>query len=234
MRPLAVMYLAICLSGCSQQSGPSGDTASMDNSQFPAGMRKYPYLAADGGPHMLLPVANSRSWSGVSMFSPVDPNADYGRACAATENKRMAIIKVGRGSAMVFSDPPMMSWGKSADGLVELYYVFQWSDEDLDALIGKASDALPTASMTDTREVLDITEPDAFLLYAGDTPSRTAYGIHRVNLPAGKYLVRGRNIFDAKRIRDRLSATASRSELKHQNASRQKYLVVLLVAMFSG
>jgi hypothetical protein len=37
--------------------------------------------------------------------------------------------------------------------------------------------------------VLQFREPDAFLLFAGDTPTSSAYGVHRVKIPAGKYQV---------------------------------------------
>jgi hypothetical protein len=138
-------------------------------------MNKYPYLAADGGPHMLLP-------SGVA-------GVDYNRACALTANTQMALMPVGSVSAMILADPPMTAWGTSADGLVEVYYLKSWTGMNLDALIAKATAAFPTGSMTDSGQVFRLTEPDAFLLFAGDTPTSTAYGVHRVTIPAGAYKI---------------------------------------------
>ena len=156
----------------------------------PAGMSKYAYLAADGGPHMLLPAEASALWTGASsMAAVVNPKSDYGRACAATVNAQMAVIPVGATSALVFSDPPMTAWGTSTDGLVEIYYLDAWTNTNLDALVAKATASLTTASMTDSGTVFQLNEPDAYLLYAGDTPTSTAYGVHRVTIPAGKYKV---------------------------------------------
>jgi hypothetical protein len=145
------------------------------NANIPAGMSKYPYLAADGGPHMLLP-------SGV-------PGVDYSRACAVTANAQMAVMPVGAASAIIFADPPMTAWGTSSDGLVEVYYLKSWTGMNLDGLIAKATAALPTASLTNSGAVFQLAEPDAFLLFAGDTPSSTAYGVHRVTIAAGKYAI---------------------------------------------
>jgi Immunity protein 21 len=156
----------------------------------PAGMNKYPYLAADGGPHLLLPAEAARAWKGApSALAVANPKSDYGRACAATANAQLGVIPVGSTSALVFADPPMTAWGTSADGMVEVYYLKTWIGTNLDALIAKATAALPTAALTNSGTVLQFHEPDAFLLFAGDTPSSTAYGVHRVKIPAGKYNV---------------------------------------------
>ncbi|HEX4793496.1 MAG TPA: hypothetical protein VH370_06875 [Humisphaera sp.] len=128
-------------------------------------------------------------WGAPSMLSVANPKSDYGRAGAATANAQMGIIPVGSTSALIFADPPMTAWGTSADGLVEVYYLKSWTGMNLDALIAKATLALPTASLTNSGNVLQLHEPDAFLLFAGDTPSSTAYGVHRVKIPAGKYNV---------------------------------------------
>ncbi len=153
-------------------------------------MNKYPYLAADGGPHMLLPAEAAGAWTGASSMAAVtNPNSDYGRACAATAKSQMALVPVGSTSAMVFSDPPMTAWGKSSDGLVEVYYLKSWTSMNLDALIAKATASLPTASLSDSGKTLMLRDADAFLLFAGDTPANTAYGVHRVTIPAGKYKI---------------------------------------------
>src|ERR1700712_1122044 len=110
------------------------------------------------------------------MRAVTDPKSDYGRAGAATANAQMGIIPVGSTSALVFADPPMTAWGMSADGMVEVYYLKSWTGMNLDALIAKATAALPTVSLTNSGTVLQLHEPDAFLLFAGDTLSTMAYG----------------------------------------------------------
>jgi hypothetical protein len=153
-------------------------------------MNKYPYLAADGGPHMLLPADAAGAWTGApSMLAAANSQSDYGRACAATANAQMGTVAVGSTNALVFADPPMTAWGTSADGMVEIYYLKAWTGMNLDDLIAKATAALPTVSLTDSGTVLQLREPDAFLLFAGDTPSSTAYGVHRVTIPVGNYRV---------------------------------------------
>jgi hypothetical protein len=184
--------LVLVLIGSDDRASPTTPTSpatSMNTNSAPAGMNKYPYLAADGGPHILLPV-EAGAWTGSpSMAATLNPKSDYGRACAATATAQMALIPVGSASAVVFSSPPMTAWGKSADGCVEVYYLQSWTTTNLDALIAKATAALPTASLTNTGKILQIREPDAFLLFAGDTPTSNAYGVHRVTIPAGKYKI---------------------------------------------
>jgi hypothetical protein len=168
----------VTLVGCDDRSSTTGQappSAPMKAAAAPAGMNKYPYLAADGGPHMLLPC-------GVA-------GVDYNRACALTANAQIALMPVGAVSAMILADPPMTAWGTSTDGLVEVYYLKAWTGMNLDALIATATPALPTASMTDTGQVFRLAEPDAFLLFAGDTPTSTAYGVHRVKIRAGAYKI---------------------------------------------
>lgn len=156
----------------------------------PPGMSKYPYLAADGGPHILLPAEAAGSWVGASSMAAVlNPSSDYGRACAATANSPMALIPVGPSSAIVFGDPPMTAWGKSADDLVEVYYLKSWTSTDLDTLITRATAALPTAALKDSGQSIQFNRPDAFLLYAGDTPSSVAYHCYRIAVPAGTYKI---------------------------------------------
>lgn len=175
---LLVPVLIFALIGCddpSSSTGPAPAATAVNAATATVGMNKHPYLAADGGPHMLLP-------SGVA-------GVDYGRACALTANTQMALMPVGSVSAMILADPPMTAWGTSADGLVEVYYLQSWTGMNLDGLIAKATAALPSASMTDSGQVFRLAEPDAFLLFAGDTPTSTAYGVHRVKLPVGSYKI---------------------------------------------
>src|SRR6516165_1580755 len=61
--------------GCNSRSVPppgTPTTTGFNASMAAAGMSRYQYLAADGGPHMLLPAEASATWTGVSQ--------DYGRA----------------------------------------------------------------------------------------------------------------------------------------------------------
>jgi hypothetical protein len=192
MRRLGIIF-ALAIFGCDVGSSPDAAVPSpveADVNTSPPVMSKYPYLAADGGPHLLLPTEAAGSWTGApSMAAVMNPRSDYGRACAATTNTQMALILVGSHSAMVFANPPMTAWGKSADGLVEVYYLESWTGMDLDALIAKATAALPTASLADSGKEMRFEQPDAFLLFAGDTPSSVTYHCHRVSVPAGTYKV---------------------------------------------
>jgi hypothetical protein len=190
--PVLGIVLMLALIGCDERSSPSAPAppSTSTSTTMTAGMSAYEYLAADGGPHMLLPAEAASAWSGASsMLAVVNPKSDYGRACAATAATRIVLIPVGSASAIVFANPPMTAWGKSADGLVEVYYLEAWTGTNLDALISKATASLTTASMSDSGKVLQLHEADAYLLFAGDTPSSTAYGVHRVPISAGKYNV---------------------------------------------
>jgi len=190
MRSLALIVATLlAVVGCDDHSAQSSSTPPTPTSA-PAGMNKYPYLAADGGPHMLLPAEAASAWTGASsMPAATNPKSDYGRACAATANAQMGVIPVGPTTALVFADPPMTAWGTSSDGMVEVYYLESWSSMNLDALIARATAALPTASLTSSGAVLQLHQPNAFLLFAGDTPSSTAYGVYQVKISAGKYNV---------------------------------------------
>jgi hypothetical protein len=172
------LLLLLVVAGCDDlTSAPTSPATrpAAESGGAPAGMSKYPYLAADGGPHALLPSAV--------------PGVDYGSACAATANAQMALLPAGAETVMVFQDPPMTAWGTSSDGLIEVYYLDSWSGMNLDALIDRATAALPTASLTDSGKVFRLAQPDAFLLFAGDTPTSFAYAVDRVPLPAGSYHV---------------------------------------------
>jgi hypothetical protein len=197
MKRLFTERLGVCVTlaliGCDDGSPPLAEPPSAAEANLKTsipGMSKFSYVAADGGPHLFLPAEAAGAWSGApSMFSVMTSTSDYGRACAATSNAQMALISVGSSSALVFANPPMTASGKSADGLVEIYYLKSWSNTDLDSLISKATAALPTAALTDSTKVVRLENPDAFLLYAGDTPSSVAYSIHRVAISAGTYKI---------------------------------------------
>jgi hypothetical protein len=172
------LLLLLVLGACDDPAlGPVAPVAppAAEASGAAAGMSRYPYLAADGGPHMLLPSAV--------------PGVSYASACAATATVQMALLPSGADTVMVFQDPPMTAWGTSSDGLVEVYYLQSWTGMNLDALVATATAALPTGSLTDSGSSFRLTQPDAFLLFAGDTPAGSTYGSYRVPLAAGRYRV---------------------------------------------
>lgn len=188
---IACFFVLLALGCDDRSSSSSGPPASTPiSATAPAGMSKYAYLAADGGPHMLLPVEAASAWKGSpSMLATLNPGSDYGRACAATANTKMAVIPVGSTSALVMQNPPMSASGISSDGLAEIYDLESWKSTNLDALIARASQATPTAAMADSGKSIRLKEPDAYLLFAGDTPASSAYGVHRVKISAGTYEV---------------------------------------------
>lgn len=191
-RHAAILVLVALTVGCDERGAATiaPTPTTMPNPSAPAGMNHFSYLAADGGPHMLLPVDLAPSWSGTgSLLGALDKKSDYWRACTATTSAAIASLKVGSGTALVFSDPPMTAWGTSSDGMVEIYDLQGWTDTNLDALILRATGSLPTKNLTDTGIKLRLEQPDAFLLYAGDTLTATAYVVHRIPLPAGTYHV---------------------------------------------
>jgi hypothetical protein len=71
--------------------------------------------------------------------------------------------------------------GERADGSHS-----RWLDERA-GIRRSADDGL--GNVSGRNGVLQLHEPDAFLLFAGDTPSSTAYGVHKVRISAGKYNV---------------------------------------------
>src|SRR5258708_4314385 len=141
MRSLALILIAVLsVAGCDDRSSSTAQAppGTPMPTSAPAGMNKYPYLAADGGPHVLLPAEAASAWTGApSMLAVTNPKSDYGRAGAATANAQMGVIPVSSTNALVFADPPITSWGMSADGLVEVYYLKSWTGMNLDALIAK-------------------------------------------------------------------------------------------------
>ncbi len=189
-----ILVLAVSLVGCDR--GGTATTAqaptTMPNPSAPAGMNQFSYLAADGGPHMILPVELAAWWSGSgSLVGALNKQSDYWRACSATANTPIAPVAVGNGSALIIANPPMTAWGISADGLVEIYDLQSWTNTNLDALLHRATSSLSTTTLKDSGLKLHLKEPDLYLLYAGDTPTSTAYGVHRILLSAGTYHVLG-------------------------------------------
>jgi hypothetical protein len=162
----------------------------MNSAEKPQGMSKFDYLACDGGPHLVLPKSLRTDWKGIhSPADAVNPASEYGKACAAVANRRMAVIAVGSGQAILLQDPPMSAWGRSHESWVDLYYLEGWKDEELDALIGRAVAATPTSGMKDTGKTIKLDEPGLILLYSGDRPGDTVYGEHHIPIETGSYRV---------------------------------------------
>jgi hypothetical protein len=184
----AISYLVatVMLTGCGQPA----DNAPQPSPQKITGMSEFDYLACDGGPHLVLPKELSRQWKGASSyFEVLSASSDYGRACAATSGRRMAIIPVGRGQAMVLANPPLSAWGRSPEGWIDIYYLEAWADTNTDALLKRAIAATPTSAMTDTGKVMTLTEPGLILLFAGDQPGKTAFGELPIPIEPGGYRI---------------------------------------------
>jgi hypothetical protein len=178
--------VAALLTGCNRPAG----NASAAVSQKMAGMKEFDYLACDGGPHLILPKELSQQWKGAGSIAGVlNPKSDYGRACAATANARMALIPVGSGQAMVFDNPPLSSWGHSPEGWIDIYYLEAWPDTNIDAMLKRAIVSLPTDAMSDTGKVMTLTQPGLILLFAGDKPGGTAYGEYALPIDSGSYQI---------------------------------------------
>jgi hypothetical protein len=108
MRSIAIIIAVLSVAGCDDRSSSTAQAPPVTPmaTSAPAGMNKYPYLAADGGPHMLLPAEAASAWKGVSSMAAVtNPKSDYGRAGAATASAQMGVIPVGSTTALVFADP---------------------------------------------------------------------------------------------------------------------------------
>lgn len=169
-----------------QQTGGLPET----NSPKVAGMNDFDYLACDGGPHLVLPKELGRQWKGAgSVLAALNPFSDYGKACAAVANQRMAFISVGNGQAMVLADPPLSAWGRSPESWVDIYYLEAWADTNTDTMIKRAVSATPTTAMADTGKVMILKEAGLILLFAGDTPGNTAYGESAIPINPGSYRI---------------------------------------------
>jgi hypothetical protein len=176
----------LMLAGCGQPA----DNALQAGSTKVAGMSEFDYLACDGGPHLVLPKELSRTWKGSgSLLGVLSSSSDYGRACAAVARQKMALISVGSGQAMVLDNPPLSSWGHSPEGWIDIYYLEGWADTNTDALLKRAVAATPTSAMTDTGNVMTLTEPGLILLFAGDRPGSTAYGEYPIPTAPGSFRI---------------------------------------------
>ncbi|HVT79481.1 MAG TPA: hypothetical protein VHM90_02395 [Phycisphaerae bacterium] len=179
----AACLAAILVAGC----GGSNTTRPAAGPQ--PGMKKYAYLTALGGPHLLLPVEAAAEWKGSP--PPKDgatrPDSDFQRACLATALDYIAVLKVGTHDALVFNDPAASAWAKSTSGELEIYVLKSFVTTDLDGLVDKARAA--PVPMNQTGKSFTNTGGEAYLMFAGDTVANAAYDLLRVPLPAGVYHV---------------------------------------------
>jgi hypothetical protein len=184
-------------------------------------------VTSDGGPHLALPNELSASWKGVDPHKadPVDPTTDYGRACTATEKKRMTLLPVGGGEAIVLQNPPMSAWGRSPEGWVDLYYL---ETVGMDAAITRAVENTPTQRMRDTGRLIQLKEPGMTLLFAGDRPGDAVYGEEPIPLPAGAYRIlegeyrKGRELTFIYRLKPVPNGKADSPEVRENRLDRQQ------------
>ncbi len=136
----------------------------MEDAKTP-GKEKYEYLACDGGPHIILPMAVSAKWKGhkIIMTNPLDPSTDYGRACAVTGD--WGVISVAGSNALVLSDPPMSAFKPDYnESPVDIYVLYAWSSIDLDELLDRCrltrcrlTTRAPSSCLPETSPVIQFT-----------------------------------------------------------------------------
>lgn len=191
MRPgsfvCVVSFFAWILSAC-DDAGPvgisPGTSASARAEQTAAaGMTKYNYQCADGGPHIVLPDALRGAWSG----GILPTGGDYGRACAVTGD--FGLIPVGEGQGLVLAgSPAMVALARSPDGNgADVFILQSWADMNLDGLVDRSLAAIPTEKMTPTGQTWQVDGGGLTAIFAADSPGDTAYGELRLSLPAGRY-----------------------------------------------
>jgi hypothetical protein len=124
-------------------------------------MKDFDYLACDGGPHLVLPRELGGRWKAASSgLAALNSSSDYGRACASVTNRRMALIPVGSGKAMVLANPPLSSWGHSPEGWIDIYDLEAWPDMNVDAVLKRAGASILTSGMTNTGSEMTLTQRD--------------------------------------------------------------------------
>jgi hypothetical protein len=158
---------------------------------------EFKYLACDGGPHLLLPVALAPLWRGVdpTVENVLDPAPDYGRACAVPPP--IGAINVGAGEGLVLGEsPPISAWAPSLEsGGVDLFVLQEWSDTELDSLLLRAREIHSTA-LHDTRTWWCLQDGGAYLMFAGDTVDAPVYELLHVPLRKGRYVVKAGQLDD--------------------------------------
>ena len=100
------------------------------------------------------------------------------------------MIDVGKGSALVFANPPMVSWTSSEDN--EHIYVFvlqMWNIMDLDSLIDKAITETPDDAFEKTDAFLEVDKDGLLIVYAADKIGDTLYGELAIPTDSGKFAI---------------------------------------------
>lgn len=181
----------IFISGCKKDT-PNSQMDEVDNME--AGMNKYEYLCSDGGPFIIIPKSLSRKWKGhkINLINPLDPKTDYGRACSIGSN--WGKIKVGDGEALVFADPPMISWKYfEEEKYLEIYVMKFWKTTDLDSILDRVISNIKSDSFKDTDATIHIDDSGLILVYAGDKIGDSLYGESYLAVDPGLYKIHAAN-----------------------------------------
>ncbi len=177
----------ICICGCEKE--PSDyQIDEIDNTV--AGMEKYEYLCSDGGPFIVIPKSLGTKWKGhkINIFDPLDPKTDYGRACSVGDT--WGKIKVGDGEALVFADPPMISWKYFEDKeYLEIYVLKNWKTTDMDSILDGVISNTNIDSFKDTNTTIQIDNSGLVLLFAGDKVGDAMYGESFLSVNSGLYKI---------------------------------------------
>ena len=145
---------------------------------------RYQYQCWEGGPHIVLPNSVASAWAGDKIgANPLDPDSDYGRACAIED--RFGFIEVDGKQALVFDSPPLVAWDPESTNSQHYFFVlWAWASVDTDDLLDRAK---TDTEMSPTETIWEVPEGGARMIFAGDDPSGTIVG--RINIPnlAGRY-----------------------------------------------
>ena len=151
------------------------------------GTHRYEYLACDGGPHIVLPLALAASWAGLRLEASdvLDPSTDFGRACAVQGDA--ALIAVGAGYALALgNNPPMTASHALSDGSgIDLVVLQEWHTDDLDSLVDTAR--IAATSIESFRWV--VPDGGAALMFAGDEIDKSVAGVLPVPIRGGLHAV---------------------------------------------
>ncbi len=178
-----MIILVIFWAGC-KKSEPQGSKA--DNTV--AGMEKYEYICSDGGPFLVIPKSLSSNWKGhlINILNPLDPKTDYGRACSV--KGKWGLISVGKGSALVLADPPMVSWSYSEGGkCIDIYVLQLWNNLDLDSLIDQVQLKTSSTAFTDTETLFEVNDSGLLIMYSGDKAGDPMYGEFHIAVEHGVF-----------------------------------------------
>lgn len=145
-------------------------------------------LACDGGPHLLLPEAESGLWRGADQFKDdLDETTDYGRACLAVGDVEMALLSVGKGEALVLQDPPLSGMIALPTGHGCILVFDEWTSVELNPLLQTAISTLGEQDYHPTG-LRWRNNSEAVLLFASvDRITEPIYDVFRHPLAPGEY-----------------------------------------------